>query len=225
MGEGKISKRSFSAIIPILGSIGNVLVNPSHDAWCHAACTSVKVFSGDEFSQPETAECMLGGMSADLAQHCNLSIADSSQNREGARRIVHRSLPRISRGSQQKHQYIGEGVLVFELNAPIAPNRAIPIVFLGYENFYPNFFWIDGRKFLIQNMFVARLEHQIKKKNRVQSQHRQTLSYLTRNIVFQWALNAFNISSQTRHSNCTHQRKQMSSFLQEKARSSVHFFH
>ena len=64
---------------------------------------------------------------------------------------------------------------MFELNAPIAPNRAIPIVFLGYENFYPNFFWIDGRKFLIQNMFVARLERQIKKKNRAQSQHRQNI--------------------------------------------------
>lgn len=96
MGEGKIRKRSFSAVIPILGSIGNVLVNPSHDGWCHAACTSVKVFSGDEFSQPETAECVLGGMAADLAQHCNLSIADSPQNREGARRIVYGSLSGIT---------------------------------------------------------------------------------------------------------------------------------
>ena len=65
--EWKVRKRRFATIVVLLAPIGKVLIDPSYDGRSHTTGASMEVFSGDEFSQPETTQRVLGGMSADLA--------------------------------------------------------------------------------------------------------------------------------------------------------------
>lgn len=170
--ERKIRKRRSAAIVVLLGPIGNVLIDSGHDGRSHATRASVEVFSGNEFSQPEGAQRVLGGMPADLAQHLDLGVADSSQHRKWAGGVVDGSFARILGRSEQEHDDAGEFVDALYSNAGISlgfVGFVDPIIFLDFlfshQNFDLHFFGIYGGKFLGRHFDFVRTRN-IENKNR-----------------------------------------------------------